>query len=115
MKEDSPYDSNVVKQNLGNLLGKQTDPIESLKTTDLSLTTIKNDLGILFERLKKSLDEQYALLEKLDGGKIPQNTVTDLKKNGHGVLEDLQHYCFHISDLIEQQEKIATRLMKIIG
>ncbi len=115
MKENNPYDSNVVKENLGDLLTNNTISANldgGLKVKNL--TAIKQDFCILVERLQKSISEQNELLGKLDG-EIKINPPSNPNSKTNSILESLDNSYNQILVLIKEQEKIATRLSKIIG
>ena len=118
MNENSPYDSNVVKQNLGTLLNNESFSVKTDSGVKIkSLTDIKMDLYTLVERLKKSIEEQKELLGKLDGENQlnAPSTTGQLNLKTDSMLQDLDNCYTQISVLIKEQEKLATRLAKIIG
>lgn len=117
MTANNPYDSDIVKQNLGNLLNDKLKTT-SEKSEQKSLTQIRTDFLSLVQRLKKSIEEQHELLSKLDGEiNPPSNPTEQIKKSdgSTGMLGDISECYVEISSLIKEQENLATRLSKIIG
>lgn len=118
MTANNPYDSDIVKQNLGNLLNDKLKTTFNEKSEQKSLTQIRTDFLSLVQRLKKSIEEQHELLSKLDGEiNPPSNPTEQIKKSetSTGMLGDIYECYVEISNLVKEQENLATRLSKIIG